>query len=90
MGLKFKGDITHTEKYTDKKSGEEKKKYTRIGALFEREDGSFTVKMLDSWLNVYPPKASEEDFRNLRESIDPDTGEIQGRDKDDLGSDIPF
>jgi len=77
--LKFRGDITHTEKYTDKKTNEEKKKYTRVGALFEREDGSLTIKFLDSWLNVYPPKATGEDFKKLRESLEP---------KDD--TEIPF
>lgn len=52
--MKFKYNAVHTEKYTH--NGEEKKKYTTIGAIFEREDGSLCMKLLDSWINFYPPK----------------------------------
>lgn len=84
--MKFKGDLTHTEKYTDKKTGEEKKKYTRVGALFEREDGSLCVNFLGSWLNVYPPKATGDDFKKLREKIEND----QYKPLEDDGDSIPF
>lgn len=57
---KFIGDIVHTEKYSDRQTGEEKKKHTRAGALFQRDDGSFSVKMFDSWFNVYPPKSEQQ------------------------------
>lgn len=81
MALKFKGDLVHTEKYQDKQTGEEKKKYTKLGALFEREDGSLTVKMLDSWLNVYPPKMKGEHYEQAKKAVG-------GGLPDD--SDIPF
>lgn len=67
---KFIGDIVHTEKYSDKKTGEEKKKHTKVGGLFQRDDGSFSIKQFDTWLNVYPPKAKEEDYKNLRKNIE--------------------
>lgn len=66
--LTFKGDITHTEKYTDRNTGEEKKKYTKAGALFEREDGSLCLKIFDTWFNVYPPKMKEEGYRAAKEA----------------------
>ena len=67
--MTFKGDIVHTEKYTDKTTNEERKKYTNIGALFEREDGSLCIKMLDSWLNIYPPKAREDDYAYAKKAV---------------------
>lgn len=71
--MKFKGDLVHTEKYTDKKTGEEKKKHTKVGALFERPDGSQCVKFLGGWLNIYEPKATDKDFRSVRDSIENQT-----------------
>jgi hypothetical protein len=71
MAMKFKGDLVHTEKYEDRETKEEKKKYVKVGALFEREDGSLCVKFLGGWLNVYPPKATDRDFKKLREEIQP-------------------
>ena len=67
--LQFKGNIVHTEKYQDKNTGEEKKKYTQAGALFQRNDGSFTVKMFDTWFNVYPPKAKQEQYSQVKENL---------------------
>ena len=67
--LKFKGDVVHTEKYNDSQTGEEKKKYTKAGALFERDDGSFTVKMFDSWFNVYPPKMNKEQYGEAKQAV---------------------
>lgn len=84
--MKFKYNAVHTEKYTDKQTGEEKKKYTTIGAVFEREDGTLCMKLLDSWVNFYPPKAKAEDYKKLKENLqefsepqeefNPVTGEI--------------
>lgn len=68
MSTKFKGDIVHTEKYQDKQTGEEKKKYTRVGGLFEREDGSLCINFLGSWLNVYPPKMKEDGYQAAKEA----------------------
>lgn len=81
--LRFKGEIVHTEKYTDKKTGEEKKKYTKAGALFMRDDGTFTVKMFDTWFNVYPPK--ETNYDEARQAA-----ESQEVVNDHLEDEIPF
>ena len=67
--MKFKGDIVHTEKYEDRQTGEEKKKYTKAGALFERDDGSLCVKLFGSWLNVYPPKVNEQGFQQAKSAV---------------------
>ena len=66
--LKFIGEIVHTEKY--EKDGEQRKKYTKTGALFQREDGSFAVKQFDTWFNVYPPKANEKDYQEARKAVE--------------------
>lgn len=74
--LNFKGEIVHTEKYTDK-NGEEKKKYTKAGALFEREDGSQCVKIFDTWFNVYPPRMNEDQYAQAKQaaSVPEDTSD---------------
>lgn len=86
MAMKFKGDLVHTDKYVDKQTNEEKKKYTKVGALFEREDGSLTVKLLGSWLNVYPPKMNEGHYQQAKQAVDPQAP----LEHDDLSQDIPF
>lgn len=65
--LNFKGEVTHVEYY--EKDGEQRKKYTKVGALFEREDGSQCIKMFDTWFNVYPPKIKEEHFNDVKNSL---------------------
>lgn len=53
-------------KYTDN-DGKEKNRYLTIGALFERDDGSFTMKLeavpvgtgFNGWVNFYDPKAKD-------------------------------
>lgn len=77
--LQFKGDLVHTEKY--EKDGEQKKKYTKAGAVFQREDGSLTVKMFDTWFNVYPPKMKEEGYQAAKDAV---------RGKDQFEDEIPF
>lgn len=83
--LQFKADAVYSEKYTDNQTGEEKTKYTNIGALFEREDGSLCMRMLGSWVNFYPKKANEGDYQNakaaVKETPAPDDG---------LEDEIPF
>jgi hypothetical protein len=59
MGMKFLKDAVYSEKYVNKE-GEEKTKYTNIGALFEREDGSLCAKILGSWVSFYDKKPREE------------------------------
>lgn len=84
--MKFKYEIVHTEKYTDK-DGQEQKKYTKLGAVFERPDGSLCAKILDSWVNFYEPKPKASDFKKLQEDIKP----AQGLGSlDDLSDDLPF
>lgn len=84
--LNFKGDIVHTEKYTDKQTGEEKKKYTNAGALFEREDGSQCIKLFDTWFNVYPPKMKEEGYQAAKAATAPEEAQPYNPDN----TDIPF
>lgn len=71
--LQFVGDLTHTEKY--EKDGEQKKKYTKAGAVFQREDGSLTVKMFDTWFNVYPPKMKEDGYKAAKAAVQGETFE---------------
>lgn len=47
----FIKDAVFVEKYTDKQTGEERKKYTKVGALFQREDGSLYMSFLNSWIS---------------------------------------
>ena len=84
--VKFIGDIVHTEKYTDRETGEEKKKYNRAGALFQRDDGSFTIKQYDTWFNVYPPKAKEGDYAQAKQTVQ----QTQTVGHDVSQDDIPF
>ena len=52
--------------YTNKE-GEEKKQYQKIGKMFKREDGTFTIKLdaipvgndFSGWCNLYDPKPYE-------------------------------
>jgi hypothetical protein len=82
MSMKFKYEAVHTEKYTNK-DGEEKKAYTKIGAVFERDDGTMCMKLLDSWVNFYPPKMKEDGYQAAKKAAD--TGEV-----DDMSDSIPF
>jgi hypothetical protein len=66
--MKFKYDAVYTQKYVDK-NGEEKKMYTKIGAIFERDDGSLCMKLLDSWVNFYEPRVNEGGFKQAKEAV---------------------
>ena len=81
MSMKFKYEAVHTEKYVDK-DGVEKKKYTKIGAVFERDDGTMCMKLLDSWVNFYPPKMKEDGYQAAKKAAQPE--------QDDLSDQIPF
>jgi len=74
--MKFKYEAVHTEKYTDKATGEERKKYTKIGAVFEREDGTLCMKLLDSWVNFYPPKIKEDGYQAAKQAVDNTSDDI--------------
>ena len=58
-------DAVYVERYSDR-DGNEKKRYTNIGALFTREDGSMSVKLesipvaFSGWISLYVPKQKEE------------------------------
>lgn len=78
----FKGEIKVTEKYTDKE-GNEKKLFHKIGALFEREDGSLCVQLVGGgWANVYPPEMKKEHYEEAKQAV-------SGGDAD-FDSEIPF
>lgn len=70
MGLKFIKDAVYSEKYTDKTTGEEKTKYTNVGALFEREDGSLVLRIMGSWINFYDKKMPAEGYQKAKEAVD--------------------
>jgi len=65
MAMKKKFDAVYSEKYTDR-DGNEKTRYTNLGSLLERDDGSLTLKLeslpigFTGWVNFYEPKAREE------------------------------
>lgn len=87
MSTTFKGEIKVTEKYT--KDGEEKKYYHKIGALFERDDGSLCVQLVGGgWANVYPPKMGNGGYEAAKQSKQP----MQGGGVPDgaLDDEIPF
>lgn len=81
--LTYKGDAVYSEKYTDKTTGEEKTKYTNVGAWFERDDGSIVVKHLNSWINLYP--ARQKDFSEAKEAV-----QSAPQPHDDMENEIPF
>ena len=65
MAMKRTHDAVYVEKYTDR-NGEEKKRYTNIGSLMTREDGSMTIKLeaipvnFTGWISLYEPKERDE------------------------------
>jgi len=63
MTMKFLKDAVYSEKYTDRKTGEERTKYTNVGALFEREDGSMCVKI--QVLVIHQSMSSKILFRSM-------------------------
>lgn len=75
------GDIVYTEKYT--KDGEEKKAYKNAGTLFQREDGSYTIRQFGSWFNVYPKKVDEKGYQEAKQAAQESVPE-------DFDDSIPF
>jgi hypothetical protein len=75
-------DAVHTEKYTDKQTGEEKRKYTNIGAVFQRDDGSMCMAFLGSWINFYEPKMKQEGYQQAKQAVE--------QPADELEDEIPF
>lgn len=65
--MKYIGDITHSEKFTNK-DWEEKTKYTKVWALFKNEEkGYYSVNFLGQWLNVFQ---KQENTVKTKENID--------------------
>jgi hypothetical protein len=64
MALKKTHDAVYAEKYTDR-DGNEKTRYTNLGSLLQRDDGSLTMKMesipvgFSGWINFYEPKPKD-------------------------------
>jgi len=81
--MKFIKEAVYSEKYTDKQ-GEEKTKYTNVGALFQRDDGSMCCKIMGSWINFYDPKPRENSQQPQREQTH-NAGQVN-----DFNDDIPF
>jgi hypothetical protein len=87
--LTFKGDIVHGEKY--EKDGETKWKNTKVGALFyDEEKNAYKVKQFDTWFNVYPPKATDKDYRNLKNDIEKEVPKTRAQQKEEFEDEIPF
>lgn len=65
MAMKKTHDAVYAgEKYTDRE-GNEKTRYVNVGALFQREDGSLSMKLeslpigFNGWVNFYEPKPKD-------------------------------
>lgn len=92
MAMKKTHDIVNVEKYTDR-SGEEKKRYTNVGSLLQRDDGSMAIKleaipvMFSGWLACYEPKPRDQE--RPAQSAPKSTGGSVAGDMDDSDS-IPF
>ena len=58
-------DAVYVDKYQDR-NGEEKKRYTNMGALFARDDGSMFLKLesipvnFSGWVALYEPREKEQ------------------------------
>lgn len=80
MGLKY--EATVTQRY--EQNGEEKKRYIRVGAVFETAKG-LSLKLdavpvnFDGWIQFYVPKP--------KDAAKPDTDPTNG---EDTAGDIPF
>lgn len=89
MSKKF--DIVTSEKYQDR-DGNEKTRYTNIGAVFETAKGmSMKLESLpigwNGWASFYEPKPREE--RPQQQSA-PRGGQQQRRAQDDDMGEVPF
>jgi hypothetical protein len=79
--MKFIKEAVYSEKYKDRE-GNEKTKYTNVGALFQRDDGSMCAKIMGSWINFYDPKPRENNQGQSNQQSAPIN--------DDFEDDIPF
>lgn len=81
--MKFLKEAVYSEKYKTKE-GEEKTKYTNVGALFEREDGSLCAKILGTWVNFYDKREEKKVDAHNAAKANAYQPEV------DLGETIPF
>lgn len=79
-------DLVHTEKY--EVNGEERKKYTNVGSLLERDDGSQVIKFLGVWINLYDPRPKSNNTEILDSSTDAKNATVQSQ--NDLQDEVPF
>lgn len=95
-------NLVFSEKY-ENKDGEEKRRYTTVGKLFRREDGSVTIKLetlpispqFNGWLSVYkiePRDSGEKEYQQQQqEKQQPDDVVLEDIDDKPIDlSEIPF
>ena len=69
--MKRTHDAVYVEKYTDR-NGQEKKRYTNIGSLLARDDGSMVLKLeaipvnFSGWIALYEPKPRDGEQRETK------------------------
>jgi len=87
-------DVVVTVPYKDA-SGEEKKRYIQIGAVFERDDGSQSIKLeiipigWNGWANFYAPREKQNGSSDKTPSARnappvSDSGQAPAEDQEDL------
>ncbi len=94
MAMKKTHDAVYAgEKYTDRE-GNEKTRYTNVGALFTRDDGSMTMKLesvpvgFTGWINFYEPKPKDGEQAQRQDRARP--ARQQPAQDDFRDDDIPF
>lgn len=92
MASKKTHDAVHVEKYTGR-NGEEKKRYTNMGALFSRDDGSLFAKFdsipvgFSGWVAFYEPRERTDSAPQRQASAPRPSAPAP---LDDDGDSIPF
>lgn len=65
MSAKLKYEaLATTGEYKDRQTGETKKRYTRVGSVFEQDDGRLSLKLdcvpvgqgWSGWISFFPPR----------------------------------
>lgn len=95
MAMKKTHDAVYAgEKYTDN-NGNEKTRYTNVGVLLQRDDGSMTMKLeaipvgFNGWINFYEPKPKEGEAPK-QERARPQRQSSAPAHDDPFGDDVPF
>lgn len=91
MAMKRTHDAVYGgEKYTDRE-GNEKTRFINVGSLFERDDGSLTLKLesipvgFNGWINFYVPKPKDGQASGQQRQ----GSSRQAPPADDFGDDLP-